>query len=65
MLSRASESLRGRIRERLIPWFDPNTSRNKLVLRLISSPEPDRGDPKGGTYLPYKNTRPSIGWLKT
>jgi len=54
MLSRASESLRGRIRDRLIPWFDPDTSRNKLVLRLISSPEPDRGDPKGGTYLPYK-----------
>ena len=54
MLSRASEPLRARIRERLAPSFDPNTSRNKLVLRLISSPEPDRGDSKGGTYLPYK-----------
>lgn len=54
MLSRASESLRARIREGLAPSFDPNTSRNKLVMRLISSPEPDRGDSKGGTYLPYK-----------
>ena len=54
MLSRASEPLRARIREGLAPSFEPNTSRNKLVLRLISSPEPDRGDPKGGTYLPYK-----------
>ena len=54
MLSRASEPLRARIRESLAPSFEPNTSRNKLVLRLISSPEPDRGDLKGGTYLPYK-----------
>lgn len=55
MLSRASETLRVRIRERLSPSFEANTSRNKLVLRLISSPEPDRGDLKGGTYLPYKH----------
>lgn len=54
MLSRASEPLRARIRESLAPSFEPNTARNKLVLRLISSPEPDRGDLKGGTYLPYK-----------
>lgn len=54
MLSRASEPLRARIRENLLPSFDPNTSRNKLVLRLIASPEPDRGEKKGGTYLPYK-----------
>jgi hypothetical protein len=54
MLSRASESLRARIREGLAPSFDQNTSRNKLVLRLISLPEPDRGEKKGGTYLPYK-----------
>lgn len=54
MLSRASEPLRARIRESLAPTFDPNTARNKLVLRLISSQEPDRGSPKGGTYLPYK-----------
>ena len=54
MLSRASEPLRARIREKLAPSFEPNTSRNKLVLRLISSSEPDRGDLKGGTYLPYK-----------
>jgi hypothetical protein len=54
MLSRASESLRAQIRERFAPSFEPHTSRNKLVLRLISSAEPDRGDLKGGTYLPYK-----------
>ena len=54
MLSRASEPLRARIRNRLSPSFDPDTSRNRLVLRLISSPEPDRGETKGGTYLPYK-----------
>lgn len=54
MLSRASEPLRDRIRAGLAPSFEPNTSRNKLILRLISSPEPDRGDQKGGTYLPYK-----------
>jgi hypothetical protein len=54
MLTRASEPLRAKIRKRLSPSFDPNTSRNRLVLRLISSPEPDRGETKGGTYLPYK-----------
>jgi hypothetical protein len=54
MLSRASEHLRVRIRERLAPSFDKSSSRNKLVLRLMSSLEPDRGDTKGGTYLPYK-----------
>ncbi|MHC1763384.1 MAG: hypothetical protein AB9869_03615 [Verrucomicrobiia bacterium] len=54
MLSRASESLRDKIRERLAPSFDPTTSRNRLLMRLISPTEPDRGDLKGGTYLPYK-----------
>jgi hypothetical protein len=54
MLSRASEPLRARIRERLSPSFEYGTSRNRLVMRLISSREPDRGDMKGGTYLPYK-----------
>jgi hypothetical protein len=54
MLSRASEPLRAEIRDGLAPWFVPSTSRNNLVLRLISSSEPDRGDLKGGTYLPYK-----------
>jgi hypothetical protein len=58
MLTRASEPLRARIRERLAPSFDPNTSRNRLVMRLISSAEPDRGDMKGGTYPPY-NPHPS------
>ncbi len=55
MLSRAAEPLRQRIRESLALTFDPTTSRNKLALRLISTPEPDRGDQKGGTYLPYKS----------
>lgn len=59
MLSRASEPLRAKIRERLAPSFEPNTSRNQLVMRLISSEEPDRGEMKGGTYLPYK-THPSF-----
>lgn len=54
MLTRASEPLRVQLREGLKPSFDPNTSRNKLLLRLISSTEPDPGDRKGGTYLPYK-----------
>jgi hypothetical protein len=54
MLSRASEPLRARIRESLALSFDPDTSRNKLILRLISSVEPDRGTAKGGSYLPYK-----------
>lgn len=54
MLTRASEPLRTKIRERLVPSFESNTSRNRLVMRLISSPEPDRGEMKGGTYLPYK-----------
>jgi hypothetical protein len=55
MLSRASEPLRAKIRNRLAPSFDAATSRNRLVMRLISSPEPDRGEMKGGTYLPYKS----------
>ena len=59
MLSRASESLRVKIRERLAPSFARDTSRNRLVMRLISSPEPDLGDMKGGTYLPYK-THPAF-----
>jgi hypothetical protein len=54
MLSRASEPLRAKIRESLARSFEPDASRNKLVMRLISSTEPDRGDLKGGTYLPYK-----------
>lgn len=59
MFTRAPEALRAKIRDRLRPLFDPNTSRNKVVMRLISSPEPDRGDMKGGTYLPYK-THPAF-----
>lgn len=59
MLSRASEPLRAKIRERLGPSFESNTSRNRLVMRLISSLEPDRGEMKGGTYLPYK-THPAF-----
>jgi hypothetical protein len=59
MLSRAAEPWRTKIRAALAPAFDPATSRNRLLLRLISSPEPDRGDRKGGTYLPYK-THPAF-----
>lgn len=59
MLSRASETLRARIRERLAPSFAQDTSRNRLIMRLISSPDPDRGEMKGGTYLPYK-THPAF-----
>ncbi|MCL4796585.1 MAG: hypothetical protein KJZ84_18620 [Bryobacteraceae bacterium] len=55
MLSRASEPLRAKIRNRLETSFDPATSRNRLVMRLISSLEPDRGEMKGGTYLPYRS----------
>jgi hypothetical protein len=55
MLSRASEPLRAKIRSRLIPSFDAATSRNRLVMRLIASAEPDRGEMKGGTYLPYRS----------
>jgi hypothetical protein len=39
----------------LEPTFNPDTARNRLLLRLISLPEPDRGDTKGGTYLPYRS----------
>ena len=59
MLSRADETLRAKIRDRLAPSFEPDTSRNRLVMRLISSEEPDRGETKGGTYLPYK-THPAF-----
>ena len=51
--------MRDKIRSRIAPSFDPTTSRNRLVMRLISSPEPDRGEMKGGTYLPYK-THPAF-----
>jgi hypothetical protein len=54
MLTRAAQPLREKIKERLAPSFDPDTSRNRLIMRLISSDEPDRGDLKGGTYLPHK-----------
>jgi hypothetical protein len=54
MLTRASEPLRAKIRDRLAPSFEYETSRNRLLMSLISSPEPDRGEMKGGTYLPYK-----------
>ena len=62
MLSRASEALRTKIRDLLAPSFEPNTSRNRLVMSLISSAEPDRGEMKGGTYLPYK-THPAFDRL--
>lgn len=59
MLSRASASLRERISSRLIPSFNPKTSRNGLIMRLISDSKPDSGPRKGGTYLPYK-THPAF-----
>jgi hypothetical protein len=59
MLSRSSAPLREKIRNRLMPSFDPRTSRNRLVMRLLSEPEPDQGPRKGGTYLPYK-THPAF-----
>ncbi|MDY7577265.1 hypothetical protein RGU70_02835 [Herbaspirillum sp. RTI4] len=54
MVSRASEELRNKIERKLAHSFDPNGARNKLVLRLLSSDEPDKGEKKSGTYLPYK-----------
>jgi len=54
MLSRASEPLRASLREKLARLFNPKTSRNKLLLSLIPTPEPDAGTLKGGAYLPYK-----------
>lgn len=59
MLTRSSNPVRERIRQCLEPLFDAGTSRNKLLMRLISSSDPDRGDLKGGTYLPYK-THPAF-----
>ena len=59
MLSRASASLRERISIRLMPSFDPKTSRNRLIMRLLSDSEPDPGPRKSGTYLPYK-THPAF-----
>lgn len=59
MLTRSSGSLRETIRERLAPTFAPDSARNRLIMRLISSKEPDPGDFKGGTYLPYK-THPAF-----
>ena len=68
MLSRASEPLRARIRESLALSFDPDTFRYKLILRLISSVEPDRGIGRkcGAAHLPHtKNIPLSIGWPRT
>lgn len=54
LLTRADESYRTELRQRLEPLFNSDTARNRLLLRLISSPSPDLGQPKGGTYLPYR-----------
>ena len=54
MLSRASDPLRSRLRAGLAPSFRSDGARNQLLMTLISTPEPDRGASKGGTYLPYK-----------
>lgn len=55
MLSRASESLRHSLAEKLSPLFDASTVRNKLLTSLLPSAEPEKASVKGGTYLPYKN----------
>ena len=55
MLTRASEPLRHSLAEKLHPFFDPKTSRNKLLISLLPGHEPERGSEKGGTYLPYKD----------
>jgi hypothetical protein len=62
MLTRASEPLRHSLAEKFIPFFDPKTSRNNLVMSLLPGCEPDRGSEKGGTYLPYK-THPAFDRL--
>lgn len=54
LLTRADEPLRTELRQLLVPLLSPESSRNKLLLRLISTPAPDLGTAKGGTYLPYK-----------
>lgn len=59
MLSRASEHLRSRIRDGLIPSLVSNGARNKLILRLFLTGESDPGREKGGSYLPYK-THPAF-----
>lgn len=55
MLTRASEVLRNRIKTGLAPSLESELARNKLILRLLSTTEPDRGKDKGGTYLPYRS----------
>jgi len=54
LLTRADEPYRVELRQRLEPLFNADTARNRLLLRLISSPTPDLGPRKGGTYLPYR-----------
>ena len=48
--------------EKLTPFFDTSTSRNKLLISLLPGSEPERGSEKGGTYLPYK-THPAYDRL--
>ncbi len=62
MLTRASQSLRQSLAERLSLLFDENTSRNKLLTSLLPGSSPDKGSEKGGTYLPYK-THPAFNRL--
>lgn len=53
MLSRAADPVRSEIRDQLQRHFDYSTPQNALLMRLIENEEPDRGDPRSGTYLPY------------
>ncbi|MDD2338606.1 MAG: hypothetical protein PHD01_18775, partial [Geobacteraceae bacterium] len=62
MLSRASESLRESLAEKLSPLFYSVTTRNKLLTSLLPTAEPESASMKGGTYLPYK-THPAYDRL--
>lgn len=53
MISRAGEELRKEISGHLARAFDPRSPKNTLLLRLMADGEPDTGNQKSGTYLPY------------
>jgi hypothetical protein len=54
MLSRASDQLRASLGEKLGCLLAPLSPRNKLLMSLIPTQEPEKASPKGGAYLPYK-----------
>lgn len=55
MLSRSREEVRHRIAQHLSCAFDPELPSNRLLRRLLSTPQPDTFTEKHGTYLPYKD----------